>query len=279
MCYNVCTVNDRGSYIEVIVKFDKCRGDAIRNRRCELNLSVTDAARKCNLAEKTWYRYEAGNPIRDDKVSSVLSVLKWKQFSSSTVLLSDTILSIDENHWAYSSWIENRYGTYYAKLLSYAFDTVFDNCRCAVIDLSNKPCGYHVGQIYFAYEDDLPIMYKMRYDYEFMCKLCRAIALFSIQVKKGRIVDLVIHELITHLLTIEIFNTLDMLSNEVSDISCMDDMRNINLFTTFFNHSDVKSFFDYSPTDVPGTDFEASYKSFALSTINVFDFDSWFGVR
>ena len=50
---------------------------SIKQRRHELGLSAEEAARKAGVGTKTWFRYESGNSIRNDKIKGVCKALSW----------------------------------------------------------------------------------------------------------------------------------------------------------------------------------------------------------
>ena len=119
------------------MEFNKARGEMIAKRRRELGLSVADLSHKCGIAAKTWYRYEAGNAIRDDKVQSVLSALKWSEFPSEDLSVLSIVGNVDLSHWAYVSWIADKYDVLLAKMFACACDLVFNNLCSVVHDLSS----------------------------------------------------------------------------------------------------------------------------------------------
>lgn len=76
---------------------------SIKQRRIELGLTIEEAAKKAAIGTKTWSRYESGNPIRKDKLNSIIRILKWQEIPSeldSKNSSLETILSKYKKHEA-----------------------------------------------------------------------------------------------------------------------------------------------------------------------------------
>lgn len=258
---------------------DKNRGELIRKRREELGLSVTDMSKKCGVAEKTWYRYESGEPIRADKVDRVLAALRWKMFPTSERSMFDSVMSIDESSWAYSPWIAECEGEFWAKAVAWAFIVVLDSIRMAVSDLSTMPAGSHVGQVLFENVDFMPERYLTRYDHEFMCRMCDAVKTMALQMKKGEPEWLAINQIICRMLQFELDFICDMIIEEGDEVpdgtcACVE-----GLFDLLFEDADVMMYFGSQSSDVPENTSDLVCAAMANSLgdgDNVFDFENWF---
>lgn len=258
---------------------DKSRGDLIRKRREELGLSVTDMSKKCGIAEKTWYRYEAGEPIRADKVDRVLAALRWKVFPETERRMLDSVMDIDEDNWAYSPWIAEYEGEFWAKAVAWSFIVVFDSLRMAVHELSTMSVGSHVGQVAFENIDFMPERYLTRCDHEFMCRMCDAMKVMALEMKKGQPEWLAINQIICRMVQFELDFICEMIieeGDEVPDGICAGVE---GLFDLLFEDADVMMYFGSQSSDVPKNDFDLACATMANSLghgNNVFDFENWF---
>lgn len=150
----------------------------IKQRRNELNLTIEEAARRANVGTKTWSRYEAGEAIRWDKSKGICRALNWIQLPEDEIdndLLSE--IEIYKTHEAWSSFLEEAYGTGAAASFAIGSDILLDHIEDDMAELSRMPAGSHIGQLNTAFiRYDLPSQFITRYDYEFMyqmkCALC-----------------------------------------------------------------------------------------------------------
>lgn len=258
------------------MEFNKARGEMIAKRRRELGLSVADLSHKCGIAEKTWYRYEAGNAIRDDKVQIVLSALKWSEFPSEDLSVLSIVGNVDLSHWAYVNWIADKYDVLLAKMFACACDLVFNNLCSVVHDLSSMPKGSHVGQVFFAYDDILPECYLTRYDYEFMCRLCDEFKGFIGEIKHDVIRRTVVHELLLAMVESEFYLYVDMFREENIEIPF--DLEYFDMFDNCFDDKGFLMYFGDNSTSFPdGNGFLcARMRGILWDGDSVFSFENWF---
>jgi len=153
---------------------------AIKERRQELDLSITKAAAKAGISIKTWTRYEAGESIRADKVKNVLKALNWKSFprADDQQLHSSKydIEKFKKSH-GWSKFLEKNFNQYIAASFVIGSENLRDEIEEDLRDLSGMPRGTHVGQLPMSWmEIYLPKLFLTRYDYEFLFNMKSALA-------------------------------------------------------------------------------------------------------
>ena len=148
-------------------------GYRMRERRQELGLTIEAAARRAGVGTKTWYRYEAGEPIRRDKYQGVCQALGW-----STLPIGEDGEKIE---WTLSAFQNDEY---WCPQIAYAYGD--DAAVCIVVGarqvkqmiedtletLMKKPRETHIGEVSeTGFAKWMPAEYMMRYDYAFMYEL------------------------------------------------------------------------------------------------------------
>lgn len=148
--------------------------DTIRQRRVELGLTIEEAAVRAGVGAKTWYRYETGGSIREDKYKGVCRALNWHVFPNEV----NDDLDIEnelfggktvEDHEAYSSFLEKAFSREIAISFCVGSDILSDEVQADLSELAGMPKGSHIGEIsnsFLAFE--LPQRFLTRYDYDFL---------------------------------------------------------------------------------------------------------------
>ena len=148
-------------------------GNRIKERRVILGLTIEEAAKRAGVGTKTWSRYEAGEPIREDKYRGVCIALKWSELpmeDNSLDIFSD--LEKYKSHRFWSKYIEERFGEFAAAMLALGSDSLLEDIDGALDELALMPAGTHVGQINMSMLPYvLPKQFLMRYDYNFVFAL------------------------------------------------------------------------------------------------------------
>lgn len=228
----------------------------IRQRRCDLNLTIEDAASRARVGTKTWCRYEAGESIRADKCKGVCKALNWPGIPDCDEENDAQWLSPKElkKHEAWSTFLENSFGTNAATSFAVGSDILLDNIEQDMSELVSLPIGSHIGQLDVSMlVDNLPEQFLMHYDYDFLyqmkCSLCEMRA----RAKNG--VSLTAHsvmqELLIYLCSEEAFALM-----EVADrFNSNDDKANFNDWVfDLFDDMDIITFLYnglYLPEDNP----------------------------
>lgn len=187
----------------------------IKNRRLELKMTIEEAARGANVGTKTWSRYEAGNPIRNDKIKGVLRVLKWSKIPGEKQTISKEVLVEKyKAHEAWSNSIEENYGLLAAISFCIGSDLLIDYVNEDINELSKMPKLSHIGQIenssIYYY---LPEEFLMEYDYNFLFKL--KICLNNLIKKAVNGTDFVAHKPIEEILLKAIVESSEILMEEI----------------------------------------------------------------
>ena len=184
-------------------------GEAIKNRRNELNLTIEEAASKAGVGTKTWSRYESGESIRRDKVSGLCKALKWKTIPGMDAGMDDTNIlteaDLDEykKSEAWSPFLVERFGKYAALSFVIGSDILLDEINEDLIALSEMPRGSHIGEIPTScISSRMPEQFLVRYDYEFMWALRNTLIRLrkTARVTKNLIAHCVIDELVLYLI-------------------------------------------------------------------------------
>ena len=145
-------------------------GEAIKNRRNELNLTLAEAASKAGIGIKTWSRYESGESIRKDKVSGLCRTLKWKALpeTESDESNSEFIKECRKSK-VWSPFLQEHFGELVALSFVIGSDLLLDQLNEDLSALSEMPRGTHIGEVPASVlSSSLPQQFLMRYDYEFM---------------------------------------------------------------------------------------------------------------
>lgn len=162
-------------------------GQAIRDRREELDLTIEAAAAKAGIGVKSWCRYEAGGNISPDKARSLCSVLRWvglPSFGDENSESDDPYedippLEFKKENLIWSDWLEDNFGVPMAVAFGAGSDYAVDEIDSALQQLASKPKGTHIGEICSLFiESDLPEEFLTSYDYTFVYNLrCSALKL------------------------------------------------------------------------------------------------------
>jgi transcriptional regulator with XRE-family HTH domain len=183
-------------------------GEAIKNRRNELNLTVEGAAKKAGIGTKTWSRYESGESIRRDKVSGLCRALKWNTLPGMDNVDVFTERDLDEyrNSGVWPPYIEERFGKYAALSFVIGSDILLDETNEAINALSEMPKGSHVGEVSSSpIASIMPEQFLMRYDYDFMWAFRHVLKRIRATAPKANefVAHSVIEELILYLIVEE----------------------------------------------------------------------------
>lgn len=159
----------------------------IKARRNELGLTIEEAARKAGVGIKTWYRYEAGESIRQDKSKGVCRALNWKIFPTE----DDEINPFKEEnyraHEAWSSYLEENFGEIAAVSFALGSDILLDYIKEDIEALSSRPKGTHIGQLDASWlASILPPQFLMEYNYEFLYMLRNKLTYLRALARGGR---------------------------------------------------------------------------------------------
>lgn len=154
-------------------------GDAIREQRTVLGLTIEDAAARANVGAKSWGRYEAGQAIRSDKVRGVWRALGWTSLPTSVGDETDSeaarLRTVSDEHEAWSESLQEFHGRACAITFAVGSDLLIDHAREDLESLSREPRGTHIGQLGHSwFVGDLPAQFLPRYDYDFMYSLLAA---------------------------------------------------------------------------------------------------------
>ena len=180
-------------------------GEAIKNKRNELNLTIEEAALKAGIGTKTWSRYESGESISRDKVRGLCKALHWAALPE----ISGINISIDEdfnrykNNEAWSPYLMERFGKYAASSFVIGSGILLDEINEDISVLSEMPAGSHIGEVPSSFISTImPEQFLMRYDYEFMWALRITLIRFRkiSHLKNALLAHSVIEELVLYLI-------------------------------------------------------------------------------
>ena len=185
-----------------VLQGSKQLSENIRKRRQELGLTVEEAASIANVGVKTWYRYESGESIRQDKYKGICRALNWRQ---PTETISETKTEIDyfKSSGGWSSYLEKYYGDFAAVAFASGSEMLLDDIKEDMDALSRMSKGTHVGQLDISWmKEMLPEQFLMEYDYEFLYKLKALVIRLRAIANAGShiIANNVIEELVLYLI-------------------------------------------------------------------------------
>ena len=184
-------------------------GQALKERRNSLHLTIEEAAKRAGVGTKTWSRYESGESIRQDKYIGVCKALDWNipPDDIEDIDFDDIMPDIEEyrNHPLWSKRIEADFGEYAAFSLALGCDLLFDDLSMNLEELKEMPKGSHLGELSTSFLlDSLPEQFVTRYDYEFVyalyCKLMQFMDILqggNYSIKKSSVLDMILLYLIT----------------------------------------------------------------------------------
>lgn len=164
---------------------------SIKQRRHELGLSAEEAARKAGVGTKTWFRYESGNSIRNDKIKGVCKALSWTSLPQPGVELPDCddyawLNSIDASHKAWSPILAEEFGRKAAVSFAVGSDILLDYLNDDLEELGKMPAGTHIGELDSSWlADMLPLQFLTRYDFEFVYRFNTVLAEYRTRARFG----------------------------------------------------------------------------------------------
>lgn len=149
-------------------------GNAIKNRREELGMTLEEAALNSGVGIQTFMRYESGESIRADKVKGLLSALKWNDFPKFTKspLPKGIDLNKYKSHVAWSRYLFENFGVFVAISFTIGSDLLLDSVSEDLQALATMPKDSHIGQLNVSMLDGLlPEQFLTSYNYEFLYRL------------------------------------------------------------------------------------------------------------
>lgn len=194
----------------------------IKSRRVELKLTIEEAANRAGLGTKTWSRYEAGNPIRKDKINGVLRALKWRRFPTdeNSKIDKQSLITEYKNHNAWSDFLYENFGLYSTISFIFGSDILSDYVSDDLEELSKLPKGSHIGQLEFSMlRMALPKEYLMEYDYNFLYSFNKSLQnlIKKMSSKDNFIPHRVIDEIILYLIVKEAEILMEGIGNKLSE--------------------------------------------------------------
>lgn len=155
------------------IKGNETLASQIKSRRCELGLTIEEAASRAGVGTKTWCRYEAGGSIRRDKCKGICKSLNWQCLPDQEEEKNDALsVQAYKDHEAWSKFLENEFGAKAAMAFAIGSDILYDHIREDMEELSSLPAGTHIGQLSISWlSGSLPKQFLMYYDYEFLYRM------------------------------------------------------------------------------------------------------------
>jgi len=236
-------------------------GEAIKNRRNELNLTIEGAASKAGIGTKTWSRYESGESIRRDKVSGLCKALKWKSLPGMDDKDAGPKVDFDKYKAseAWSPHLDERFGVYAALSFVIGSEILLDAMNEDLNALSEMPRGSHIGEVPASFISEImPQQFLMRYDYEFMWALRKTLIRFRENAPHTNhmVAHSVVEELVLYLV-----NEASRFLMEEMEVDCDADQDDDWVFSVF-DDMDLVTFL-YSDLLV-------------LAPDDMYHFDNWF---
>lgn len=166
--------------------------DAIKQRRLELGLSAEEAAQRAGVGTKTWFRYESGSSIRNDKIKGVCKALSWPALPLQENEVAENggeyawLESIDASHEAWSSNLAEIFGRKAAVSFAVGSDILLGYMNEDLGELAKMPAGTHLGELGCSWLVDLlPGQFLPRYTYEFVFRLRTALLQYRMRAHYG----------------------------------------------------------------------------------------------
>ena len=184
------------------IKGSEQLGKKIKKRREELNLTIEEAASRANVGTKTWYRYESGESIRQDKCRGICKALNWRILPEQDETDSKMLIQEYKDHSNWSTYLEEQFGDYASLSFAVGSDILYDYIREDMEALSSLPVGAHIGQLDVSWmKDSLPPQFLMHYEYEFLYHMFCTLQCIIQNAKSGApiIAHSVMEELIIYL--------------------------------------------------------------------------------
>ncbi len=187
-----------------IVKGSVELGNKIRLRRNELGFTIEEAASKAGVGTKTWSRYESGESIRYDKVTSICKILNWHSLPGlETAEIQDINVNDYKHRETWPQALADNLGDAAAISFVIGSDILLDNIEQDLESLSYKPKGTHIGELELSWlKDSMPSQFLMHYDYDFLYYLKFVLMRYRKQAAREEcfIAHTVIDELILYLI-------------------------------------------------------------------------------
>lgn len=246
-------------------KNNKNIAQSIKQRRIELGLTIEEAAQRAGIGTKTWSRYEAGNPIRKDKLDSIIRVLKWQEVPSefNNYNSLDAILSKYRKHEAWSEYLYENFGPSAAVSFAIGSDIISDYVNEDLEALSEKLKGTHIGELENSFlRYILPEQFLMEYNYQFIYCLSNTIQLFRIKAKAG--VELVAHSVLEEICLYLIMEESAILMENIAEQLSDEELE-------YFVYPNEWAYDIFDDMDV----YTSLYSGFYLDTDNPFHFCHW----
>lgn len=185
-----------------IIKSSIELGNKIRLRRNELGFTIEEAASKAGVGSKTWSRYESGESIRHDKVTSICKTLNWHTLPGH----EEQPLEFDINEYKCSKiWpqaLADMLGDAAAVSFVIGSDILLDSIEQDLASLSCESKGTHIGELELSWlKDSMPPQFLMRYDYDFLYYMKTTLLRYRHQAssKKAFVAHTVLEELVLYL--------------------------------------------------------------------------------
>lgn len=238
----------------------------IKNRRAELNLTIEEIAEKAGVGTKTWSRYEAGNPIRKDKIKGVLRALKWRNIPSQhgSTITKEALVKEYKNHKAWSNFIYENFGLYATISFIIGSEILTDYIKDDLEELSKLPKGTHIGQLEFSMLSIiLPNEYLMEYDYTFLYSFYKFVqnTINQVSSKDSFVAHKPIDEIILYLIVNESRILMEEMENNLSVNDANDFSYRDEWIFDMFDDSDVETFL---------------FSDVNLSVPETYQFGNWF---
>lgn len=175
----------------------------IKLRRCELNLTIEEAALRAGVGTKTWCRYEAGEAIRMDKCKGICKALNWRGIPGHNDDDDEMAFAREyKAHEAWSRFLEHEFGVGAALSFAAGSDILLDHIEEDMEGLASMSADAHIGQLAVSWiRDSMPEQFLTRYDYEFLHRMKCSLSALRMRAKSGfpMTAHSVIEELILYL--------------------------------------------------------------------------------
>lgn len=246
------------------IKGSQKLGEAIKNRRQELGLTIEDAASKAGVGTKSWCRYESGESIRSDKAKGICKALNWYAFPNEDSKDKNAFdIEYYRNHDAWSPYICEQFGQAAAISFIIGSDIVLEHIKDDLSELSTFPRGSHIGQLPVSMlKDSLPQQFLMRYDYDYLYQLKTTVLqlIKNATNPKGFVAHSVMEELAIYLFMEEASAFMECMSAEMESIG-IDDLDELNDWAfDLFDDMDIVT---------------CLYSNRFLTEDNMYHFDHW----
>lgn len=193
-------------------------GELIKQKRKSMGLTIEQAARKAGVGTKTWCRYEAGEPIRQDKFKNISRLLNL----SKTQTEQDDDYTVEncrkDKFW--SNFLEKEYGPVSALSFAVGSEILLDEIEEELEELAKMPKNSHIGQLKIScIKDLLPPQFLTFYDYDFLYATRVALKqLMNIAERNDKMIaHRVIDEILLTMIVEEACDVIDVNNDECTD--------------------------------------------------------------